>query len=123
MVLNPESYQSDTSDVPPSCIYTGYTPQYGNSILYRDNLCFSSELVNSKIGLRSDSDPARTRAPIVRYWDTEISRFKKTDMENPVLYNSTAVPADRPPKTESTVYVQVLVPSLVAFFSHSCSNG
>ena len=28
-------------------------------------------------------------------------------MENTVRYNSTAVPVDRPPKTESTVYVQL----------------
>ena len=43
MVLNQESYQSDTSDVPLSCIYTGYTSQHGKPILYRDNICFVNE--------------------------------------------------------------------------------
>ena len=40
---------------PLSCIYTGYTPQHGNSILYRDNTCCANELVYPKFPSLSDS--------------------------------------------------------------------
>ena len=38
--------------------------------------------------------------------NTEIS-FSESGDGDPVRYKSTAVPADDPPKTESTVYVQL----------------
>ena len=39
-----DHYQSGLPMFPPSCMYTGYTPQHGNSILYWNNThCVNSD--------------------------------------------------------------------------------
>ena len=105
MVLNQESYQSDTSDVPLSCIYTGYTSQHGKPILYRDNICFVNEQHTQILCV----DQIRTRRG-TEVLDTgpnsEIS-FSESGHGDSVRYKSTAVLVDHPPKSESTVYVQL----------------
>ena len=59
--------------------------------------------------IRTRRGPKRLFCP-VHSADRDIwmrSSQQKGDMENPVRYNSTAVPVDRPPKTGSTVSTAV----------------
>eukprot|EP01043_Picozoa_sp_COSAG02_P058638 COSAG02_NODE_7334_length_3059_cov_2.657770_3_plen_55_part_00 len=44
---------------PLRCIYTGYTLQHGNSILYRDNTCFVNELYISAVPQSANGDYRR----------------------------------------------------------------
>ena len=105
MVLNQESYQSDTSDVPPSCIYTGYTSQHGKSILYRDNICFVNEQ-HTQIVCVDRIWTCRRPGVLDNGPNSEIS-FSESGDGDSVRYKSTAVLVDHPPKTESTVYAYV----------------
>ena len=73
---------------PLCCIYTGYTLQHGNSVLYRNKTGCVNKLAYSKSLHLSDSDPARTQTSFLFSPPSRPCRqyeliIHKTDTENP----------------------------------------